>query len=328
MLSSACESSILVDPKMSLLNSIVRKAAFVWNKLSRYQHHCTFLKLCLARNIVPVGFNFRFHLALNIDNANLNTFCKHSLQRTSRDICNAVLLASQEKVNLLQQELRLHRELLFSRLSYDSAFLIWNDLKSENEILLHTLKEREKRKWLKTIPLDHGLDSSNSTDNPPTTRRSRRYDKFGRLLRKRQYFRQKRRMLNAANVDQLHQLDPVNLSTAPMDADQVNLLRKGPSFCPTPKDINWQSVYDDLEIFEARLRTAAFFMESNLDDSPAVPSQLPQVPKDRKWKPPTSRYPELELFLANVRRDIINPENIIGKLGIISVKKNGRLLKN
>ena len=122
LLSSACESSILVDPNMLRLNSIVGKAALVWNKLSRYQHHCTFLKLCLARNVIPVGFNFRFHLALNIDNVNLNTFCKHSLQRTSRDICNAVLLASQEKVNLLQQELRLHREQLFSRLSYDSAF--------------------------------------------------------------------------------------------------------------------------------------------------------------------------------------------------------------
>ena len=34
------------------------------------------------------------------------------------------------------------------------------------------------------------------------------------------------------------------------------------------------------------------------------------VAKEKKWKPPTSRYPELELFLANVRRDLINPENI------------------
>ena len=111
-------------------------------------------------------------------------------------------------------------------------------------------------------------------------------------------------------MDQLHQLDPVNLSSASVDSDRVNLLRKGPSFCPTPKDINWQSVYDDLEIFEARLRSAAFFIDSNPDENLTVPSHLPRVPKDKKWKPPTSRYPELELFLANVRRDLINPENI------------------
>ena len=83
---------------MLRLNSIVTKAAFVCNKLSRYQHHCTFLKLCLACNVIPVGFNFRFHLAFNIDNVNLNTFCKHSLQHTSKEICNAVLLTSQEKL--------------------------------------------------------------------------------------------------------------------------------------------------------------------------------------------------------------------------------------
>ena len=181
---------------------------------------------------------------------------------------------------------------------------------SENANLLRILKEREERKWSKTVPLDPGLDSSSTTDNTPLTRRSRRYNKYGRLLRKRQHFRKRRREPTPVNMDQLHQLDPVNLSSASVDSDRVNLLRKGPSFCPTPKDINWQSVYDDLEIFEARLRSAAFFIDSNPDENLTVPSHLPRVPKDKKWKPPTSRYPELELFLANVRRDLINPENI------------------
>ena len=215
---------------------------------------------------------------------------------------------SQEKVKILQHEVSLYREQLFSRISYDSALYLWNGLKSENTNLLHILKEREKRKWSKTIPLDRGLDSSSTTDNTPLTRRSRRYNKNGRLSRKRQRFRKKRRQPNPLNMDQLHQMDPVNLSSVTVDADQVNLLRKGPSFCPTPKDINWQSVYDDLEIFEAILRSAAFFIDSNPDESLTVPSHLPRVPKDKKWKPPTSRYPELELFLANVRRDLINPE--------------------
>jgi len=264
----------------------------------------------LDRNVIPVGFNFRFHLALNIDDVSLNTFCKHSLQRTSRDICKAVLRASHEKVNLLQQELRLHREQLFSKVNHGTALFLWNGLKSENASLLHTLKEREKRKWLKTIPLDPGLDSPIATDNPSTVRRIRRYNKGARISRKRQRFRQRRRLPNPVNTEHLHQLDPVNLSSLPIGSDQVNLLRKGPSFCPTPKDINWQSVYDDLEIFEARLRTAAFFMDTNPDDDLPTPSHLPRVPKEKKWRPPTSRYPELELFLANVRRDLINPENI------------------
>ena len=115
-----------------------------------------------------------------------------------------------------------------------------------------------------------------------------------------------------------------------MDSDQVNLLRKGPSFCPTPKDINWQSVYDDLEIFEARLRSAAFFIDSNPDENLTVHGHLPRVPKDKKWKPPTSRYPELELFLANVRRDLINPDNIRQARDNLSKKERAALkeLKN
>ncbi|XP_022810516.1 uncharacterized protein LOC111347550 [Stylophora pistillata] len=92
-------------------------------------------------------------------------------------------------------------------------------------------------------------------------------------------------------------------------------------------DIGWQSVYDDLEVFEARLRTAAFFIDSNPDDNLTNPSHLPRVPKDRKWKPPTSRYPELELFLANVRRDLINPENIWQARDNLSKKERGALKK-
>ena len=89
-------------------------------------------------------------------------------------------------------------------------------------------------------------------------------------------------------------------------------------------------MHDDLEIFKARLRTAAFFVDSNPDDNLTVPCHLPQVPKDRKWKPPTSRYPELGLFLANVRRDLIDPENIRQASDNLSQKEQAALkeLKN
>ena len=69
------------------------------------------------------------------------------------------------------------------------------------------------------------------------------------------------------------------------------------------------NVYD-LEAFEARLRTAVFFIETNPEDGQEPSSHLPQVAKEKKWKPPPSRYPELELFLSSVRRDLINPGNI------------------
>ena len=50
--------------------------------------------------------------------------------------------------------------------------------------------------------------------------------------------------------------------------------------------------------------------ENNLEDRQESPSHLSQVPKEKKWKPPPSRYLELERFLSSVRRDLIKPRNI------------------
>lgn len=41
-----------------------------------------------------------------------------------------------------------------------------------------------------------------------------------------------------------------------------------------------------------------------------APSHFPRVPKERKWRPPMSRYLELELFLANAWLNFINPKII------------------
>ena len=58
------------------------------------------------------------------------------------------------------------------------------------------------------------------------------------------------------------------------------------------------------------MRTAVFLIENNLVDRQESPSHLSQVAKEKKWKPPPSRYLELERFLSSVRRDLIKPRNI------------------
>lgn len=127
------------------------------------------------------------------------------------------------------------------------------------------MKEREQRKLLKTIPLDQELLSSSNTIDLPTitATQNRRFHGLHRLLRKRKLFRRKRRRPVRTTASESDQLDPINLSSQSINQDQTNLLKKGPSFCPMPKDVDWQRVYDDLEAFEARLRTAVFFIESN-----------------------------------------------------------------
>ena len=48
------------------------------------------------------------------------------------------------------------------------------------------------------------------------------------------------------------------------------------------------------------------------EPAPNVHSQnhLPPIPGKKGWKPPISKFPELELFLSNVRKDILNPRYI------------------
>lgn len=115
-----------------------------------------------------------------------------------------------------------------------------------------------------------------------------------------------------------------------MDADQVKLLsRKGSSFCPTPKDINWQSVYDDLEVFEARLLTTAFFVDSNPDDNLAVPSHLPRVAGQRIGNGNLERQGTLTLnYFWLMYGVILLILRTFGKQETTFLKKNGLRLKN
>ena len=76
--------------------------------------------------------------------------------------------------------------------------------------------------------------------------------------------------------------------------------------------MNWQLVHDDLEAFEACLRTAVFFVEKldEPEEGQEKSNHLSQVPGNKNWRPPLSKYPGLELFLSNIRKDVLNPNSI------------------
>ena len=143
------------------------------------------------------------------------------------------------------------------------------------------------------VPQTHGNEHHSSQ-----RKHFRPFNKSYRIWRRRAEFSEKRR-----SAPLVVNTDNNTFQTQPKRGPQ-QLLRKGPSFCPTPKDINWQEVHDDLERFEARLRTAVFFLEKQPEkpEEPKEPvanqgslSHLPRIPGNKSWKPPMSRIPELEL---------------------------------
>ena len=46
--------------------------------------------------------------------------------------------------------------------------------------------------------------------------------------------------------------NPINLTSSELADAERSLLKKGPAFCPVPKDINLQKVTDDMDKFENR----------------------------------------------------------------------------
>ena len=109
----------------------------------------------------------------------------------------------------------------------------------------------------------------------------------------------------------LPDLNPINLTSSELTDAERSLLTKGPAFCPTPKDVNWQKVIDDLDKFERRIRLAFFHHGRNPDENPRkVDDRLPAIPSATNWMPPKCSSPEVEVFINNVRKDILEPQNL------------------
>ena len=127
--------------------------------------------------------------------------------------------------------LQLSREKLFEELGNTSATIAWNHLRQENSILHRNLTILERYKFETTIPIIN-------SDPPVFTvfAGGRHYHKIRRQCR----FRRRRKELRAASDIKSQSLNPINLSHVNINEHQITVLRKEPSFCPTPKDVNWQ----------------------------------------------------------------------------------------
>ena len=106
-------------------------------------------------------------------------------------------------------------------------------------------------------------------------------------------------------------LNPINLTSSELTDAEHSLLKKGPAFCPVPKDVNWQKVTDDIDKFERRIRLAVFFHGRNAEDNTRmVDDRFPAIPSASQWLPPKSSFLEVEVFLNNVKNDILKPANL------------------
>ena len=184
----------------------------------------------------------------------------------------------------------------------------WREFKEQMVTLEIALKKKARHKFSLATPL-HPLQLDQTIQPSNTRRRARRFKRTAQ----RNIRIPTRNDVNDQDVTtefNLPDLSPINLTSSELTDAECSLLKKGPAFCPVPKDVNWQKVTDDLEKFERRIRLVVFFQGRNAEDNPSTANdRFPAIPSASQRLPPKSIFPEVEVFFNNVKNDIFKPAN-------------------
>ena len=115
------------------------------------------------------------------------------------------------------------------------------------------------------------------------------------------------------------------MSNSVLAEEQKLLLKKGPSFVPTPTDINWYEVRKDFTKFTNKIR---HFADSDQQQEPVHPQVKSNEPTTNEnnfppGKPPAKANPyqqlyrskpstndSVELFIKSIDKELFNPNNI------------------
>ena len=122
----------------------------------------------------------------------------------------------------------------------------------------------------------------------------------------------------------------INLSSLNLTSPQKSLLSKGPSFVPTPKDVNWYELRKNFTKFVNQLRFKLKQYQLNQDHqnqqelSNPIPSKNlpnkaslppPHPRQDKRYGPLYNSKPannrSLELFIDNTEKDLFNPTSLV-----------------
>ena len=93
---------------------------------------------------------------------------------------------------------------------------------------------------------------------------------------------------------------------------------KGPSFVPTPSDVNWYEMRTDFDKFVNQLRfKARNILEPNANTTnDATTNTGINAPKKLEWniaplyRTRETKYKSLETFIENMEKELFNPKNV------------------
>ena len=142
---------------------------------------------------------------------------------------------------------------------------------------------------------------------------------------KRKRYRSKKKQIIKEIKQNAPDQNAINLSNTVLSEEQISLLKKGPSFVPTPTDINWYEVRKDFTKFTNKIRHIADLDQQQEQVYPQVNSNEPTINENNfplgKPPPKVNLYQQLyrskpstnnsvELFIKSIEKELFNPNNI------------------
>ena len=102
----------------------------------------------------------------------------------------------------------------------------------------------------------------------------------------------------------------INLSRTPLSNEEISVLSRGLTFCPTPHKINWSQINADIYDFQRRMRLAEYFYNdestSNNSNQLSFTNTINPFRNKSSWTPPIGRDRSLDTFLNAVKLNIHN----------------------
>ena len=269
------------------LSDIRKKSLRIGSNIVRYHHHVTFINNYLHRGAIPKGFRMKHHH--NIP----NLITDDVMKKCSKKLMKRTLGWNKRKLRSSQVELTaiLFNDSLADEFTTQLRIEVENRASKLSTILKNKRNQKYRRDRVALI--EQKIDISLFTTQINNTR----------LVKK----SAKQKLIEDIAIPS-H--EPINLTPNPMDPNLSSLCSKGPSFVPSPSNMNWLQLLKDFDKFKHRMRTRAYYSMVNKVNQTTNPIDIsiqpPYVPKQTSNIAPRSKINELEVFLSKIETDLFS----------------------
>ena len=178
------------------------------------------------------GMKLKFHLSLCNHYNKLKDVCSKILRKAPTGIRDEIIKALEKEIRTLKTKRHNNRNNIKNKTTRENYKLIKKLVAEKVVTLEQKVKSRQVRK----------LSRDNIQPTTSVRKRNRRFKKDV-IVNKRKEKRKRYRSKKKQSIKEIKQNAPdqnaINFSNSVLSEEQKSLLKKGPSFVPTPTDINW-----------------------------------------------------------------------------------------